>query len=274
MVRDLTDRVIVITGASAGIGAAMAEAAAEARMHCVLAARREDKLEQVARRVRDAGREALVVAADVGKDDDVRRLVEQTVERFGRLDVMFANAGYGFLRPVADLSDDEHRQIFEANYFGTVRCIREALPIMQQAGRGHIVITSSIVGRVGLPLYAAYSATKAAQDALATALRVELEPLNIDLTAVYPIGTKTEFFEVSAKIGGRDAISENTPEAFMQSPAHVARRIVKALRRPCPEVWPARWSRYGAALACMFPRLTRWALRKHFQRDHRAIGGQ
>jgi hypothetical protein len=187
---------------------------------------------------------------------------------------MFANAGYGFLKAVENLDAASHRRIFEVNYFGTMRCVQAALPTMKQAGRGHIVITSSVVGRVGLPLYAAYSATKAAQDALATALRVEAELLGIDVTCVYPVGTRTEFFEVSAAIGGRDAISRNTPKMFMQSPAHVARRIVKALRRPCPEVWPARWAHFGSSIACLMPRLTRWALRKHAEHDRRHLDGQ
>jgi len=267
MARDLTDQTIVITGASAGIGAATAVEAARAGMHVVLAARRQDKLDAVAEQVRQIGRRALAVTCDVGRDDDVQQLVDRTMETFGRLDVMFANAGYGFLQPIATLDDDAHRRIFEVNYFGTVRCIKAALPIMQHQQRGHLVITSSIVGRVGLPFYSHYSATKAAQDGLATGLRLEVEPDGIDVTTVYPIGTKTEFFEVSASIGGRDAISENTPEAFMQTPRHVARRIVHALRRPCPEVWPARWAHLGSSFACLMPRFTRWALRKHADKD-------
>jgi len=267
MAGDLTDQTMVITGASAGIGAATAIEAARAGMNVVLAARRKDKLDAVAEHVRRMNRRALVVACDVGRDEDVQQLVDRTMSEFSRLDVMFANAGYGFLKPIATLDDQAHRRIFEVNYFGTVRCIRAALPIMQQQQRGHLLITSSIVGRVGLPFYAHYSATKAAQDGLATGLRLEVEPDGIDVTTVYPIGTKTEFFEVSANIGGRDAISENTPEMFMQSPQHVARRIVKALRRPCPEVWPARWAHLGSSFACMFPRVTRWALRKHADKD-------
>ena len=271
MARDLTDRVIVITGASSGIGAATAVVAAEAGMDVVLAARRTEMLEQHADAVRQAGRRALVVTCDVASDEQVQALVDQTTQEFGRLDVMFANAGYGFMCPIEDMSDDAHRRIFDVNYFGTIRCIHAALPVMKQAGAGHLVITTSIVGRVGLPYYAAYSATKAAQDALATALRLELEPYHIDVTAVYPIGTKTEFFEVSAKLGGRDTISENTPEIFMQSPRHVARRIVKALRRPVPEVWPARWSHFGSSMATLMPGLTRRALRKHAEKDRKVM---
>lgn len=271
MRRDLTNQVIVITGASAGIGAATALEAAGAGMDVVLAARRVDRLQAVAQQVRQLGRRALVVECDVACGPQVDALVEQTMGEFGRLDVMFTNAGYGFCQSVEGLDELGHREVFEVNYFGTVRCIQAALPIMKQARSGHIVITSSIVGRVGLPYYAAYSATKAAQDALATALRPEVEPDGIDVTCVYPVGTKTEFFEVSAKIGGRDAIAENTPVFFMQSPQHVARRVVGALHKPCPEVWPARWAHLASSLACLLPRFTRWGLRRHAQRDRAMV---
>lgn len=272
--KKLDGQVMVITGASAGIGAATAIAAATAGMRVVLAARREDKLLEVARRVNDAAPDAktLVVACDVALDGDVQRLIEQTMTKFGRIDVMFANAGYGFMAPQETLSEADHRAIFETNYWGTVRCVNAAVAIMKQQHSGHIIITSSIVGRVGLPYYAHYSATKAAQDALATGLRLEVEPMGIEVSAVYPIGTKTEFFKVSAEIGGRDSISENTPQAFMQTPEHVARRVMQCVRRPCPEVWPARWAHCASSLACMFPRLTRIALRKHAKKDRQLLG--
>jgi len=270
MARDLQDQVLLITGASSGIGAATAVQAAAAGMHVVLAARRADKLDTVAEQVRGYGREALCIATDVSRDADVDAMVEQAMHRFGRIDVLFANAGYGFLCPQEALDDDAHRQIFEVNYFGTVRCIRQVLPLMKQQGRGHIVITSSIVARVGLPYYAHYAATKAAQDALATGFRLEVEPHGIDVSAVYPIGTRTEFFQTSAQIGGRDTISENTPDIFMQSADHVARRIVKCLRKPIPEVWPAKWSHIGSSLACLLPRLTRMGLRRHAHKDRSA----
>lgn len=263
MARELTDRTIIITGASAGIGAAAAIEAARAGMHVVLAARREDRLNDIADQVRQLGRQAVVVPTDVADLDQVQRLVDRCVEQFDRLDVMFANAGYGFLKSVVDTEPDMHQQIFQVNYFGTVHCVQAAAPVMRRQGFGHILITSSVVARVGLPFYGSYSATKAAQDALGSSLRVELEKDNIDVTTVYPAGTSTEFFEVSARIGGRDTIKENTPKMFMQTAEHVARRVVKALRRPALEVWPNRLVHWGVSFSGMFPRLTRMGLRAH-----------
>ncbi len=272
MKKDLTDKVIVITGASSGIGAATAHLAAEAGMDVVLAARREERLAEVAGHVRKVGRNALVVPCDVTDDQQVDHLVAKTLDEFARLDVMFANAGYGFMAPFQTMDLQQERHIWEVNYFGCERCVRAAIAPMRRQGGGHILITSSIVGRIGLPFYTAYSATKSAQDALAMGLRLELEDDGIDVSVIYPIGTKTEFFKVSAELGGRDTISENTPQSLMQTPEQVARRIVGCLRKPCMEVWPARWSRYGANLGLMLPRLTRRALRRHAQHDRKELG--
>lgn len=266
---DLKDKVLVVTGASAGIGKATALEAARRGMHIVLAARREDKLHDVAEEIRRIDRQALVVPTDVSKDEDVAALVEKTVERFGRLDVMCANAGYGFRASVGDLDERMHRQIFEVNYFGTVRCAQHAMPVMKKQCSGQIMIVSSIVGRIGLPMYAAYSATKAAQATLAMALRVELARFGIEVTCVYPIGTRTEFFQVSAKLNGQDTIRQNTPDMFMQTPEHVAKKMVNAMRRPKPEVWPGRFMGIASAIGLMLPRMTQRSLRRHVEDEQR-----
>ena len=271
MSRLLTDTVIVITGASSGIGAATAREAARAQMRVVLAARREDRLQHVVDEIAAAGGQAIAVPTDVTQDADVERLIERTMEAYGRLDVMVANAGYGFLHSVEKTPDAIHRQVFETNYWGTVRCVRGSVPIMRQQGAGHIVIVSSIVGRIGLPYYASYSATKAAQDALAMALRAELKSDQIDVSSVHPITTATEFFDVSASIGGRDAPEDSTPKWLVQSPRTVACAIVRCLRRPKPEVWPSPLTRYGAGLGLLMPRLTGWALGLHARKDRRRL---
>ncbi len=266
---DLQNRVLVVTGASAGIGKATALEAARRGMHVVLAARREDKLNAVAEQIRRLDRQALVVPTDVAKNEDVAALVEKTVEQFGRLDVMCANAGYGFRESVAELDEQMHREIFETNYFGTVRCVQHAMPVMKKQGSGQMMVVSSIVGRIGLPMYAAYSATKSAQAVLAMALRVELQRFGIEITCVYPIGTRTEFFEVSAKLNGQDTIRQNTPNMFMQTPEHVARKMVDAMRKPRPEVWPGRFMGIASAIGLMLPRMTQHSLRRHVEDEQR-----
>lgn len=272
MARNLQDKSLIITGASSGIGAAVAREAAAHGMHVVLNARREERLVALAKEIEKIGRRAVIVAGDIAEPDMPQKLIDRTVEQFGQVNVMFANAGYGFMKPVVQMDDAELRKIFEVNYFACVRCMQAAAAHMAPRKAGHIIITSSIVGRVGLPYYAAYSATKSAQDTFAMGMRPELELEGIDLSVLYPIGTKTEFFDVSAEIGGQDAISENTPDAFMQSAEHVARRVVKCMQKPKLEIWPARWSRIGAGLALLSPGLTRWALRKHAAKDRKKYG--
>ncbi|MAE59886.1 MAG: hypothetical protein CMJ49_00865 [Planctomycetaceae bacterium] len=271
MARQLNSKVIVITGASSGIGAATAIQAAEAGMKVVLAARRADRLQAVADQIHAAGGESLVIPTDVARDDDVAQLTDRTLESFGRIDAMLANAGYGFLNAVDATSDDAHRRIFETNYWGTVRCVRSVIPIMQQQRSGHILIVSSIVGRIGLPYHAAYSATKSAQDTLAMGLRVELAFDQIDVSCVYPVTTDTEFFEVSASIGRREPGQVHAPGKFVQSPQTVARAIMRCLRKPKPEVWPAPLLRWGAGLALLMPRLTQRSLVRHAKKDRKRL---
>ncbi|MEX0774334.1 MAG: SDR family NAD(P)-dependent oxidoreductase [Phycisphaeraceae bacterium] len=268
---NLHDQVIVITGASSGIGAATALACAQAGMHVVVSARRVERLEQVARQVTDAGRRALVVPCDVTVDEDVKRLVAKTVAEFDRLDVMFANAGYGLFAPVERTTDQQYRDIFETNFFGTVRCIKAALPVMRQKGRGHIVICSSAASEIGPPMYGPYAATKAAQDAIACAMRAELHSEGLHVTSVHPIGTRTEFFDRLER-EATATTHTNTPDVIKQSADHVAKCIVKALRRPTAEVWPSKLVRYGVAIGTAFPSLAAWGLRKHTDHRNDAVG--
>lgn len=263
MKKTLQNRVLVVTGASAGIGRAAALEAALRGARVVLSARREEKLREAAREIESAGGRALVHVADVSSREEMEALAARARETFGRVDAFLANAGYGFLRPAADLPEEDHRRLFEVNYWGTVHCVKAVVPLFRAQGRGHLLITSSFVAKIGLPYYGPYSATKAAQDALATALRLELEPEGIHVSSIYPIGTATEFHQVSARITGRPGAFRNTPSLFVQSARHVGRRIARCLERPVPEVWPSGLSRFLAALGVLSPRLTRFLLRAH-----------
>ncbi len=267
MSRQLQDKVIVITGASAGIGAATAEACAAAGMDVVLGARRLDKLQAVAGRVQAAGRRALAVACDVRRDEDVARLMDQAMGELGRVDAVFANAGYGLRAAVLEMTDAQHRDIFETNYFGTVRTLQAAAEPMRQteAGLRHILVCTSAASEIALPYFGAYGATKAAQDAIAGALRAELAGEGFAVTSVHPVGTRTEFFKVAGELSGTrfSEPTPNTPPVLAQSSQAVARKVVRTLRRPRPELWPRGFVRYGLALLTAFPRLAAMAMRRH-----------
>lgn len=266
MARDLSNRVIVVTGASSGIGEATALACAQAGMDVVIAARREQRLADLAERIRQSGRRALPVVCDVDQDQDVAHLFQETQKEFGRLDCMFANAGRGLMAPVMDTSVEMFKNLFDTNFLGTIRCIQAAISAMRQSPDGsrgrHILICSSCVSEISLPNYGAYAATKAAQDSVAQSLRAELAEEGIYVSSVHPVTTRTEFFDRAKEQSPLDSKTHQPLRLFTQNADHVAQRIVRCLRKPCPEVWPHRPTRYALAFLTAFPSITAWAMRR------------
>ena len=254
--RNLNGMVVVVTGASAGIGRALAGALSPLGARLVLAARRVEKLDDLNRAL---GGEHLVVPTDVADPDACRRLIDAACDRFGRLDTLVCNAGYGHISPVAGTTGDEMRRIFAVNVFGTTDCIEAAVPRLREQAerdgwRGQVVIVSSAAARRGLPYFGAYSATKAAQLSLAEAMRVELEPDRIAVTSVHPVGTKTDFFDTAEAASGT-TVRAGGRQLFTQTAGQVADAMVAAIRRPTAEVWPFRPARLTLSLGTMIPRL-------------------
>jgi short-subunit dehydrogenase len=254
MKRELREMVVVITGASAGIGHELAIQLAHAGARLVLAARRVERLTALNE---ELGATHLVVPTDVGDAAQCERLARSARDRFGRIDTFVCNAGYGLGRPVASTSADELNAIFRTNVFGTTDCIRAGVAVMRGQSlrdglRGQIVVVSSAAARRAIPFFGAYSATKAAQLSLAEAMRVEMKPHRIAVTSVHPIGTNTEFIEASERATGTQIPVPGTRET-RQSPEVVARAVVRAIRTPRPEVWPHFLSRFGLSLATLMP---------------------
>src|SRR5262245_40457035 len=167
-------RIVAITGASAGIGRATALRLARDGCAVAACARRADRLDILAREIAAAGGRALTVVGDVTSETAMTAFVERTVERFGSLDVMMCNAGFGIYGAIDDISADQMRKLMDVNYFGTFYAARAALAVFRPQNRGHIVIVSSIVGKRGVPYMGAYSATKFAQGGLGGRLRSAL----------------------------------------------------------------------------------------------------
>jgi NAD(P)-dependent dehydrogenase (short-subunit alcohol dehydrogenase family) len=196
--------------------------------------------------------------------EECRGLIEQTVAHFGRIDTLVCNAGYGVVRTVAETSPEEMRRIFATNVFGTTDCIHFALPVMakqepRDGWRGQVMVVSSAAGRRGLPYFAPYSATKAAQLGLAEGLRVECRPVGIAVTSVHPIGTDTDFFEVAQREGGA-ALGEFFKSGFHQSARRVARAMVRGVARPRAEVWPMRPARWAVSMGTVMPGVVDWVM--------------
>jgi short-subunit dehydrogenase len=182
----MNGRTIAITGASDGIGAALAVALARPTVNLALAARSEDKLRGVARRCEDAGARVEAVCADVAEPTDCQKFIERTVACFSRLDVLVNNAGISMLCPfdqVTDLSLFE--RLMKVNYLGAVHCTHHALPHLKGT-HGLIVAVSSLQGKTGFPLYTGYSASKHAMQGFFDSLRIELRPTGVDVLVVSP----------------------------------------------------------------------------------------
>src|SRR5262245_27180605 len=231
-----SNRVAAITGASAGIGRALALRLARDRASIALCARRHDRLEAAAADIERAGGTALPIVADVTSEREMTAFVEQTIARFGSLAVMVCNAGFGIAGAIDDITPDQMRKLVDVNYMGTYYAARAALPVFRRQGRGHIIVVSSIVGKRGVPYMGAYSATKFAQVGMAECLRAEFAGTDIHVTVVYPVSTETEFFEVmSRETGTTIARSTHGPR---QHVTIVADAIARAIERPVPEVFP------------------------------------
>ncbi len=221
-------RVVLITGASSGIGRAAARAYAAQGAHIVLAARRDEQLQEAAREVQALGVRALAVRCDITQPADVERLLRETEAAFGGLDVLINNAGIGLFGPVEALSEEQLRQVFEVNFFALVRVTRAALPLLRRKPGAQIVNVSSVLGHRGMPLLGGYCAAKAAVNALTESLRAELASENISVLLVSPGFTETEFRQTRLHAEGW---RQNPPPLKQMSADEVARAMVKASRR-------------------------------------------
>ena len=215
--------VIAITGASAGIGRATALRLAREGWAVAGCARRADRLDALAREITAAGGQALTIAADVTSEPAMTSFVERTVERFGRLDVMMCNAGFGIYGAIDDISADQMRKLIDVNYFGTFYAARAALAVFRRQRRGHLAIVSSIVGKRGVPYMGAYSATKFAQIGMAECLRSEVAGSDIHVSVICPISTATEFVEVMIRETGSDVSRSLGPGQSVEEVAEAIR---------------------------------------------------
>ncbi|HSD28297.1 MAG TPA: SDR family oxidoreductase [Vicinamibacteria bacterium] len=224
-------KVVVVTGASQGIGKALALELAGQRPRLVLAARDEAALEAVAAGCRARGAEALVVRTDVADEASCRALVERAVERFGGVDVLVNNAGMGMLARFEDVTDlSLYERLMRVNYLGSVYPTFHALPHLKRS-HGQIVAVSSLVGLTGVPMRTAYAATKHAQIGFFDSLRVELRGTGVSVTVVAPYFVQSEIRKRSPGPDGRTVTASPVKECEIMSAEECARRMVRAMER-------------------------------------------
>ncbi len=255
--------VVVITGASAGIGRATAVRFASEGAALVLAARSQERLQRLAERLEQRfGVDTLAVPCDVRQREQVDALVEAAIASFGRIDVLVNNAGYGLYGRIEDTPEAAFRDVLETNVLGVHHAIRAVLPHMRCQGWGHIVNVGSVVGKRSWPYHGAYAASKFALTGLTQALRGELAGSGVSVTLLLPASTDTEFFANAPSYS-----SEYVPAPLgpVQTPGQVARAIVRSVRRPSPEVHMQPLMRIAHVLADVFPGLTAWASEIHYR---------
>ncbi len=208
----LAGQVIIITGASAGIGEATARRLARGGAKVVITARRPDRLEALARAIDPSGARVLAVAGDITSDTDRRKLVEATLQKFGRIDGLVNNAGYGTRGPVEIAPIDVIRKNYETNVFALIALTQLVLPAMRERGSGCIVNIGSVAGRIARPLSSIYDSTKHALEALTDGLRGELKPFGVRVTLIRPGFILTEFVD-AANAASTEVIENAGPYA-------------------------------------------------------------
>jgi short-subunit dehydrogenase len=233
------ERVLIVTGASSGIGAALARAAADAGYRVAIVARRVERLEEVARGIRDGGGTVVSVAGDVTAGDMPARIVATAMNSFGRIDAVVNNAGGGALGALLDQTDAAIEAQWRLHVIAPLKLSRAALPHLE-AARGQLVFIGSGVVRVPLPNYGAYALAKAAGRAAATQLRRELRDRGVAVTYVDPGLVATEFHEAMG-IERRSNVSAASPE-------RVARAILRGIARRSAVVNAVPWQTAGAVL--------------------------
>jgi short-subunit dehydrogenase len=253
-------RVALITGASAGIGAALARRFAAERADVVLAARRTGRLQALARDIEAGGTRALAVACDVTRDEDVERMAARAREAFGRIDVVIANAGFGVVGPVERLTLEDYRRQFETNVFGVLRTIYATLDDLART-RGPLVLIGSVMGHISIPGASPYAMSKWAVRALAKALVHELRPRGIAVVHISPGAVVSELRQVDNHGVLRSQVDDPLPRWLRMPTERAARQIVDAVARRRSERVITQHGKVVVALEHHAPRLLSAAIR-------------
>ncbi len=265
MPKSLKDNVVFITGASSGFGAAAARQFAREGCQVILTARRMDKLEELAREICAAGGQAFAFQLDVTRQDQIQAVVKTVLDRFGRIDILFNNAGFGRLKWLEDLDPvkdiDEN---LDVNLRGLIQVTRAVLPSMLKRQSGHIINNSSVSGLIGAPLYSIYAATKYGTRGFTEALRREVSPFGIHVSGLYPGPAETEF---SQHTGGSNLKkSLKLPSWISMSAEYVGRRTVDLAKRPRRMLIIPWWFSGILAADVFFPGIVDWVVEEGFTR--------
>jgi NAD(P)-dependent dehydrogenase (short-subunit alcohol dehydrogenase family) len=219
-------KVALVTGGTSGIGRATAIEFARAGAKVVLSGRREKEGAQVVAEIKKLGGEAAFVRADVAKEADVKAMVKFTVDKFGKIDIAFNNAGAEWKGPLDQATEAEYRRVFDTNVWGVLNSMRHEIPMMLKNGGGAIVNTSSVAGHVGLAQVSVYIASKHAVEGLTKSAALEFAKKNIRINAVAPGPIATEMFDRFADDTLRDQIIAITPVGRIGASEEIAAAVL------------------------------------------------
>ena len=251
-------KVIVITGASSGIGRALALALSTNAPKLILVARDRQRLQAVADQCEAQGAETLVIAADVTDSEACRVMVQQAVERFSRIDALINNAGISMWGAFDSIGDwQQFERVIAVNFWGSVYCTRHALPYLQQT-KGRIVAISSLAGLTGLPMHTAYSASKHALNGFFESLRIELASSGVSVTIAAPDFVQSEIHLRSADANGMPLGRQLPDHASFLSAERCAALIIDAMEKRERLVMTSLRGRLGRWAKLLCPQLIDW----------------
>ncbi len=254
MSKQFSDRVVVITGASSGFGKGVAYQLARAGASLMLAARRKELLDELARECIEAGADAEVFQTDVSKADDVQQLAIATVESFGRIDVWINDAGVGALGSLNQIPLEDQRKVIETDLLGTLYGSYYAMEQFRKQGSGTLINIASVLGKVPAPYYAAYTAAKHGVVGLTGSIRQEVRAARLEdihVCTVLPTATDTPFFEHAANYSGHESV----PIPPVDPPEKVIEVIVGLLTKPEDEVAVGMSGKLTVALERLVPEM-------------------
>jgi len=258
---DFKSKVVLITGASSGIGKEAAIEFAKLGANIVLVARRKDKLEQVANELKEFNVSTLVCQCDVSKKDLVKEMSKIVLEKFDSVDILVNNAGFAIYGAVSDLTINEIESQMETNYFGMIYCIKNFLPSMLKKKSGHIVNVASVAASFGLPGIASYCASKFAMLGFSEGLKHELKDTGVGITVVSPIMVRTDFFDHPSF----EKMPKYSPMSL--SSKTVAKAILKAANSPRLEIIVPSVVRGAVWMKNTFPYFINPILGKSFKKQ-------
>lgn len=265
---ELKDKVVLITGASSGFGADAARLFAKEGCKVVLAARRLERLQALAGEIQKAGGEALAIPVDIADRADIENMVRSALDLYGRIDILFNNAGIGRVDWFENHSLERDIEILlRVNLIGLMQVTRAVLPHMLARRSGHIINMSSVAGLIAAPLIASYSASKHGVRAFTDSLRREVAPFGIKVSGIYPGPASTEF----GRHTGKNPAYQSVKKYFnvRLSSEYVARRVVGVAKRPVRSLVIPWWYRVVTTFDMLFPVAVDWILYPFSKTTHK-----